>query len=301
MKIRDILRAAQSSIAGRYIPDARFEAELLLMHSLGINRVELYTDLERPLSGPERSAYWHLVERRLCHEPAAYITGEVQFYGIDLRVDRRVLIPRPETEMLVEMALGFLSHRTPGKALVADVGTGSGAMAVALARLCPDAFVYGIDISPMALEVARLNVARYGLQDRVMLVQGDLLGPLPQAVDLVVANLPYVKQDELSGLMPEVRVFEPEMALNGGVDGLALIGRLISQVGKHLLLGGMLLLEIGHEHGEAVVGLVRNRLSDWNVKVVRDMAGINRMVVIQTVPVAAGSKVGTAGMNRPLE
>ena len=288
MKIREALGAAQSSMAAREIPDARIEAELLLMYSMGMNRVELYTELERPLSDFDMAAYWRLVERRLRHEPAAYITQEVQFYDIDLYVDSRVLIPRPETEMLVEMAVDFLSGRRPDPAVVADVGTGSGAIAVTIARLCPTARVYAMDISVPALEVARLNVIKHEVQDRVRLLQGNLLDPLPEAVDLMIANLPYVSQEEFGGLMPEVRDFEPEMALNGGVDGLDIVRLLMLQAGSRLLPGGLLLAEIGQGQYEAVAALARSWFSGCSVDVFPDMAGIDRVVAISMFPVFAG-------------
>jgi len=288
VKIREALGAAQSSMAAREIPDARIEAELLLMYSMGMNRVELYTELERPLSDFDMAAYWRLVERRLRHEPAAYITQEVQFYDIDLYVDSRVLIPRPETEMLVEMAVDFLSGRRPDPAVVADVGTGSGAIAVTIARLCPTARVYAMDISVPALEVARLNVIKHEVQDRVRLLQGNLLDPLPEAVDLMIANLPYVSQEEFGGLMPEVRDFEPEMALNGGVDGLDIVRLLMLQAGSRLLPGGLLLAEIGQGQYEAVAALARSWFSGCSVDVFPDMAGIDRVVAISMFPVFAG-------------
>ena len=189
----------------------------------GIDRIQLYLDLDRELSPEKDEAFRQLLERRLSGEPAAYITGHREFYGLDFYVDPRVLIPRPESELLVEKALGLAQEHT--LSTIADVGTGCGAIAISLALKLPQAKIYATDISAPALEVARFNCQKHGVQ-KICLLQGDMLDPLPEPVDLIVANLPYVRESELAGVR-----FEPRLALDGGSDGLGKIRRLCRQAG----------------------------------------------------------------------
>ncbi|MBN2098308.1 MAG: peptide chain release factor N(5)-glutamine methyltransferase, partial [Dehalococcoidia bacterium] len=225
-----------------------------------------------------------LVERRLRREPAAYILGRHEFYGIELYVDPRVLIPRPETELLVEAALAFVERRF-GKewpCSVADVGTGSGAIGIALALHLPQAFIYATDVSPGATEVARLNCRRHGVEGRVELLLGDLLEPLSQPVDVIVANLPYVKDADILQLMPEIRDFEPVEALAGGADGLDRVRRLLARAQDHLLPQGAVMLEIGLGQAEAVASLAGRLIPKGKVDLIKDFAGIERVLRIMT-------------------
>ncbi len=282
MTLREVLRQAEAQIASRNIPDARIEAELLLMHSLSIQRAELYARLSEPLPSSEGSRFWGLVERRLGREPTAYIVGRCEFYGVDLQVDRRVLIPRPETELLVETALAFMERRF-GKeqpCLIVDVGTGSGAIAVVLAIHLPQSRIYATDASRDAIEVARNNCRRHGVEERVEFLVGDLLEPLPQAVDLIVANLPYVKDSDISQLAPEIRDFEPVAALAGGADGLDKVRLLLAGARSHLLPQGSVMLEIGLGQAEKAVSVARRHFPESKIDLLKDFASIDRVLRI---------------------
>jgi release factor glutamine methyltransferase len=189
-----------------------------------------------------------------------------------------VLIPRPETELLVEKAIEISQRR----AVVADVGTGSGAIAVSLAVHLPQALVYATDASRGALEVAARNCRRHCVEDRVHLLQGHLLEPLPEPVDLITANLPYVSQAELAQLPPDIRLYEPREALDGGPDGLDHIRRLLAQAGEHLKPRGVVLLEIGATQGEAVIALAKRHFPAARVEIAKDYAGLDRVVIVET-------------------
>ncbi len=284
MTLREALRQAEARIASQNIPDARIEAELLLMHCLSIERAELYARLGDQLPSAVGDDFRVLVERRLRHEPAAYILGRHEFYGIELYVDPRVLIPRPETELLVETALAFVEWRF-GKELscsIADVGTGSGAIAVALALHLPQALIYATDVSAGAIDVARLNCGRHGVEGRVELLVGDLLEPLSRPVDLIVANLPYVRDADIPQLMPEIGDFEPVGALSGGADGLDEVRRLLARAQDHLLPQGAVMLEIGLGQAEEAVSVAKRHFQGSNVDLLKDFAGIERVLRIVT-------------------
>jgi release factor glutamine methyltransferase len=208
----------------------------------------------------------------------AYIVGHKEFYGLDLFVDNRVLIPRPETELLVERAIGIAVARS--LCLIADVGTGSGAIAVSLAVHLPQVLVYATDASTRALEVAACNCRRHNVEDRVRLLQGHLLEPLPEPVDLIAANLPYVSQAELAQLPPEISRYEPREALNGGPDGLDYIRRLLARAGRYLSLLGVILLEIGATQGKAVTALAKRHFPAAKVEIAKDYAGLDRVVMV---------------------
>ena len=284
MTLREALRQAEARIASRNIPDARVEAELLLMHSLGIQRAELYARLGEPLPSPEGETFRGLVERRLRREPTAYILRRCEFYGIELYVDHRVLIPRPETELLVESALAFAERRF-GKAQpcsVADVGTGSGVLAIVLALHLPQVRLYATDVSADAIEVARINCRQHGVEGQVSLLLGDMLEPLPQPVDTIVANLPYVKDADIPQLMPEIRDFEPVAALAGGADGLDKVRLLLAQAKDHLLPQGSVMLEIGLGQAEKAISLAKRHFPESKVDLLQDFAGIERVLRILT-------------------
>jgi release factor glutamine methyltransferase len=273
MKLKQALAQARESLLQKDIEDAPLESEILLRHTLGISRVQLYLDLENELPPPDEAAFLTLVERRIRGEPSAYITGHREFYGLDFMVDRRVLIPRPESELLVETALKLARER--GLTSLADIGTGCGAIAVSLAANLPDAVIYATDISAGALEVARHNCREHGVAARVHLLQGDLLQPLPKPVGLITANLPYVMEGDLPGAGP--LSFEPALALNGGPDGLKYIERLCSQLGGKLEPGGCLLMEIGQGQGQAVQARLSQLFPAAEISIIPDFGGIDRM------------------------
>ncbi len=270
MTLKQALRRAREVLSQNGVEDAPLESELLLRHTLKIDRVQLYIDLEKELPPRQEQTFRRLLKRRLNGEPVAYITGYREFYGLDFRVNRNVLIPRPESELLVEKTIALATnHPLP---LIADIGTGSGAIAVSLALGLPRAKIYATDISAATLKIARLNCRRHSVADRVLLLEGNLLEPLPEPVDIIVANLPYVRKSELN---PQS---EPPLALDGGADGTEIIGRLCRQAEGRLKPGGWLLLEIGQGQGETVGDILHNILPDGKIDVFPDLAGIERVV-----------------------
>ena len=276
MTIREALTRAKKAFASGNVEDARLESELLLRHALRIGQVQLYQEPERRLAPREEAGFWRLVERRLGGEPTAYITGRREFYDLSFSVDSSVLVPRPESELLVDAALQIVRSRPVTR--VAEIGTGCGAIAIILALSLPEARIYATDISAPALKVARLNCQNHGVADRICLLAGDMLDPLPGPVDLIVANLPYVPELEVSRL--GLADFEPLLALDGGRDGLEKIGRLCSGVGDRLRPGGFLLLEMGQGQGRAVTALLRRLFPSAGVEVIPDLAGIDRVMVL---------------------
>ena len=292
VSIGDALRGALGVLVSQSATP-RLDAEVLLAHVLSVKRTQLYVRWNDRLGAAAAHRYRSLVQRRAAHEPVAYLVGERAFYDIDLQVDRRVLIPRPETEQLVEEALSWGQGRGEGFLGVVDVGTGSGALAIVLARHLQGARVWAVDISREALGVAMGNLRRHGLETRVNLVCGDLLSCLSGSFELIVANLPYVSRKALLGLSADIVAFEPLVALDGGEDGIAVIRRLLAQCPSRLARPGLMLLEIGDGQGQAVCEAVRSHLPDAQATVLRDYAGLERIVRVERhVPagVAGGSQ-----------
>ncbi len=256
--------------------DLAIEAEVLLAHVLGVHRSALFTHPGRKLDARERAGLIELVARRLSREPVAYLVGRREFYGLDLRVDRRVLIPRPETELVVERAI-LEAQRLGGEIAIADIGTGSGAISVALAKQLPAVKLYAVDISPDALNVAALNCLDHGIADRVSLLHGDLLAPLPKPVQLIVANLPYVTAEEMRALAPEVADYEPRLALAAGEDGLDLYNRLIDRVARYLWPGGTLICELAPHQVTAIEKRALAALPNAQLGIDQDLAGCDRV------------------------
>ncbi|MDE2776825.1 MAG: peptide chain release factor N(5)-glutamine methyltransferase [Chloroflexota bacterium] len=252
---------------------ADLDAQALLSHSLGVDRAFLFAHAESVLSDSQAAAFQSAVARRAAGEPIAYIIGAKGFYDIDLMVSPATLIPRPETELLLEEALRLFEDGS--RVTVADIGTGSGALALSFARHRPAANVCATDISADALRIARTNADRMGL--KVEFLEGDLAVPLIERgiqVDLLMANLPYIASDGLATLA--VSRFEPRLALDGGPDGLALIRRLLTQIPAVCRAGAQVLLEIGAEQGMTVAGLVQERLGA-PCDILPDYAGLDRI------------------------
>lgn len=237
---------------------------------------------EESLAPGAEEAYFALLARAEQHEPIPYLIGEAPFYGLDFHVSPAVLIPRPETEMLVDHVLRWAGQQVHLR--IVDVGTGSGCLAVALARHLPTADIIAIDISPEALEVAARNVARHSVE-RVRLVQGNLLDPAPDAVDVVVANLPYIADDEWTSVADGVKWYEPVGALRGGADGLDHFRALIPAAARKVRPGGLLLMEIGWRQGRAVRRLARKSFPHAEISVLPDFAGHDRLVSVVAVSV----------------
>jgi len=275
----DYLRLTTDFLAAKKIDSARLDAELLLGEVLGLARVQLYTNFERPLAREEVDRYRELVRRRAAREPVAYILGRREFWSLDFEIDRRVLVPRPDTELLVELAVAALQTRAGAATLhVADVGTGSGAVAVAIAKEVPNARVVATDKSQAALEVAPRNAVRHGVADRIEFVSGDLCAPLRgrEPFDLIVSNPPYVKADEVAALDPEIRDWEPRLALVSGADGMDATRALVESALQVLAPGGSLWVEVGSQAGAVRECFVSNGYAD--VRVHRDLAGSERVV-----------------------
>jgi len=243
--VQDLLSWTKSHFEGLGIAEPRLEAEVLLAHALNLDRIGLYIHHDRPANQEERASFREMVKRRVKGEPTAYITGQKEFMSLPFRVDRRVLIPRPDTETLVEESIRLL-RGYEGEVKVLDVGTGSGAIAISIARYVPQALVYGVDISEEALEVAKANAVLNGVADRVFFYQSDLLDAVNFGTfQLIAANLPYIPSEKMKDLPPEVREYEPWQALDGGAGGLTFYKRLLPSAWQHLSMPGFLLLEVG--------------------------------------------------------
>lgn len=267
-----VLTWTQSRFTERGIPTPRLDAELLLSHVLKAERIYLYTHFDQPMQPPELLAFRELIKRRLAGEPIAYLIGRREFRSIDLEVDSRVLIPRPDSETLVEVALDLLS--TMSEARVVDVGTGSGAIAIAIARNRADLTVEAVDLSSQAAELARRNAARHA--PSVVVHVGNLLAPIEGVIDLVVANLPYIPSADIANLALEVQ-HEPRLALDGGVDGLEIVRRLIIEAVGRLRVGGAIALEIGAGQAQETEELLRAS-GFTQLRRTRDLGGIERVV-----------------------
>ncbi len=284
MMLKEALHQASTTLASAAIEDAPLEAELLVMHLLGIDRAQLYCRLQEELPLSDVHALDQLLKRRLGHEPIAYIIGHREFFGNDFYVAPGVLIPRPESELLVEKALEFVSCRFPQRdPVIADIGTGCGAIAISLALLLPQAKIYATDVSPRALEIAATNCDRHQIRDRVHLLEGDLLDPLPEPVDIIIANLPYVKDADLSQLSAEIRLFEPSSALAGGEDGLDKVRQLLGQAGRKLRPGSLVLVEIAAGQRQAVAAWARSLFPGARVELAQDLGGWDRVLIVKLV------------------
>ncbi len=279
MTLKQTLSQAREMLTNNDIEDASLESELLLRHTLNISRVQLYQDLDHELRPEQDTTFWKLIKRRLNHEPTAYIIGHREFYGLDFYVNPNVLIPRPETELLVEKALSLVNNRV---ATIAEIGTGCGAIAISLVLNLPQTKIYATDISASALEVAQINCQKHGVVNKIYLLQGDMLDPLPESVDLIVANLPYIKKAELLRMSPAS--LEPLLALNGGSDGLQTIRRLCYQLSNQLHSTGYLLLEIGQGQGRAVTNLLHSLFPLAKIEITPDLGGIDRVVSLTLTP-----------------
>ncbi|MFC2050351.1 peptide chain release factor N(5)-glutamine methyltransferase [Chloroflexota bacterium] len=282
MTLTQALRQSAHILSVNGIEDSCIEARMLLGHITKLSPVQIYTRTEQALSHEQERALHELVERRLHREPTAYIVNRREFYGIDFYVDSRVLIPRPETELLVDAALEFFKNGTclPSQPLIADIGTGCGAIAISLALNLPQSKIYATDSSYSALEVARLNCEHHKVTRRVTLLQGNLLEPVPEPVDLIVANLPYIKSSELENLSPEITRFEPKTAIDGGKNGLKCIRRLLEQTEEKISRRGCLLLEIGQNQEQDVIHLIHGCLKKVSSTFIPDLNEINRVVKI---------------------
>lgn len=282
-----LLRWTTDYFAKKGVEAPRAGAELLLAHCLGMGRLDLYLRYDQPLQAPELAQYKALIQRRAKGEPVAYITGERAFWTLDLRVNPAVLIPRPETERLVEIALGALKRMDQPRTRVLDLGTGSGAIVLSLAAEHPKAYFVALDRSVRALQTARENQMRNAIGATVDYVAADWCAPfsVPKGpggggrtlFDLIVSNPPYIAAQEINGLQTEVSRFEPRAALDGGLDGLDCLRLILEQAGDLLISGGELILEIGADQGEAMRAIAATQAAYAAIEIHKDYAGLDRV------------------------
>jgi len=285
--LQDVLTRGKAILGHPTVRSAQLDAQVLLCHVLGIERAMLYAYPEQEISLLQEQQYFTLIARRKQREPVAYLTGHKEFYGLDFIVVERVLIPRPETELLVERSLEVIKRSIARghMPVVADIGTGSGAIPIAIAVQEPRLpYIYATDISAEALEVALLNCLQHQVTERVRLLQGDLVSLLPEPVDLLLANLPYVGTDEVDGLPLDVRLYEPHQALFSGPDGLDLLRRLGEEVHRCSVLkpAGVLLLEIGYQQREELTHFLHDLWPSATITCRQDNAGFDRLLQVET-------------------
>jgi release factor glutamine methyltransferase len=292
--VREALSRARLRLEDAAIPDAGLEAELLLRHALTerrgavsplpVSRARFFQDLDRALQPEEAACLESAIARRISREPAAYITEHKEFYGLDFLVTPAALIPRPETELLVELAIAQLAQptRNLGRLLrVADIGTGCGAIAVSVAKALPRAEIYATDTSAEALALAACNARRHDVSRRISFHHGDLLTPIACQINAIVANLPYVETEEWQHLPPEIRSHEPRLALDGGQDGLKAIKALLDQAPRYLELGGLICVECGQGQTSALLDHARIVWPDAAAQTYPDLAGIDRVLMLE--------------------
>lgn len=274
--IREILKWTRGYFEDAGIVQPRLEAEMLLAHALEVDRLHLYVAPDKPLTLDERSRYRSFIQERKAGTPLQHLIGEVSVLGLRFRVNGNALIPRPETEELLDRVLQLSPRERKVECL--DLGTGSGIIAVCLARYLPNATVTAVDISPDALDLARENAALNAVTDRITFIESDWFEAVNEAFDLIVANPPYIPKGEIAGLPAGVRNHEPLVALDGGAEGVHQMARMISGVPKHLRSGGRLFLEIGHDQGGRVLALLEGAgMTEIAIDV--DLSGKERFAV----------------------
>lgn len=282
------LQEAAYLLSAAGIASARLDAEILLRHVLEMKQEALFLNHARPLTGEEQQLFRRVLARRTAREPLAYITGSKEFWSLDFLVTRDVLVPRPETECLVETALQLVGQGDESGSLrILDLGTGSGVVAVCLHKELPDAEIWATDISSAALDIARINGDRCGVGAMIHWLQGDLFAPLAGrtgSFKLIVSNPPYIRTGELASLAPEIHAWEPRSALDGGADGLNYYKRIIAEGHRYLAAGGHIVLEIGADMADKVARLFASTESYTEACVHRDYAGKDRVVAAKRLP-----------------
>jgi release factor glutamine methyltransferase len=274
--VLEVLKNTADFLARKGIESPRLNIEHLLADALGKRRIDLYLEFDRMLSEEELAPLREKVRRRIDGEPLQYLLGSWDFFGRAFRTDQRALIPRPETEILVEITLKAIRAQADSRKRLLDVGTGSGVLAITFALECPDLRVVGSDVSPSALNLARENAERQRMDQRIEWVESDLLDSVPGSFDFLVANLPYIPTEELPKLTREVQ-YDPRLALDGGTDGLAVIRRLVHDAPRVLTKGAFLILEVGFDQADRVADLAAaQKLRDISVE--SDYQGVRRFV-----------------------
>jgi len=280
MNVKENLHITSQELMKTGSPDAKLEAEVLLRHVLKIDRATMFRDLEENLSEDNVTNIASLVKRRIQKEPLAYITGIKEFYGLMFEVSEGVLIPRPETELLVETAITKAKLLKKNEINIVDVGTGSGAIAVSLAVNIPNSNVIAIDLSKSALEIADENRRTHGMYSRIKLRLGNLLEPVTENIDILVSNPPYIRKDRLHSLQEEV-LKEPMLALDGGEDGLRLIAELLTQARERMDSTSIILFEIDSDQGIEASKISKNTFPLGDVSVLKDLNNDDRAVLIE--------------------
>jgi len=287
MTLLESLNQTTKYLKDHQIESPRLNAELLLARSLNLGREEFYTHLHDPLKEREKETLEKMIRRRVSGEPLQYILEHQEFWSIDVKVDSRVLIPRPETELLVEQSLSILSENSlRGTPSVLEIGTGSGAVAIALAKEAKNIFLVATDISRDALVLAKENAESAGVQHQIKFVNGDLFGPLcpskeRKPFDLILSNPPYIVRHEIGSLAKEVRDYEPTIALDGGEDGLESYRRIVTGAPFYLREGGWLLLEMGQGQSKKVAEQIETSGAFLKPQILPDLSGIERVVKAQ--------------------
>jgi len=279
--VGETLREGVRQLEHANVPSAPFAAELLLMHVLDRDRTFLHAHPENPVDPAQAEVFFSLTNKRAAGTPTQYLTGKQEFWGLDFEVTPDVLIPRPETEHVIEVALARIGESRRNNPLrAADVGTGSGCIAVALAKELPQAKIFATDISPAALTIASRNATRHNATTRITFLECNLLDGIPQKplLDVIVSNPPYVARKDAASLPADVREHEPEIALFAGEDGMAIYPPLIAQAATHLAEGGLLVLELGAGLFEPVSDLLEARSGWMRVSATQDLAGIVRVI-----------------------
>ena len=280
MNLREIFNSAGETLMRTGSPDAQLEAEVLIRHVLRIDRATFFRDLEQPVTDCDRERLDDLVNRRLNREPLNYITGLREFYGLDFEVSDSVLIPRQETELLVDTVISLVRSRPKCEMKICDIGTGSGAIAVSVAVNLPSAEVMAIDISQRALDIADANRRMHGVYNRVSLRRGNLLEPVDWKPEIIVSNPPYIKRSDLSLLQPEI-LYEPSVALDGGPDGLEVIRGLLRQSSDKVSSTGAILFEIDSSQKDSARMLSREYFPNSEISILDDLSGNSRAILIE--------------------
>ena len=276
--IAEILKISTDKLCNE-IENARLEAEILLCNVLKTNRLNLYLNSDRHLTDDHLFMYKKLIQRRLKGEPIAYIVGSKEFMNFDLTVDENVLIPRPETEILVEAVIDRLKNFS-GKIKIADLGTGSGAIAISIAKFIVNVEVEAVDISEKAIDIAKLNAINNNVADKINFHVGDLFDPIvDQKFNAIVSNPPYIPSDIINTLQSEVKNYEPRIALDGGIDGLNFYRKIINESPKLLLKNGFIAVEIGYDQANSIKNLIESDGQFDKIEVIKDLAGLDRIVI----------------------
>ncbi len=287
LNIREILKKGDTALETSKTQTPFLDAQVLLCNVINENRLYLYTNPDRILTEEEVSIYFELIKKRIAGVPVQYLIKKQEFMGLDFYVEKGVLIPRPDTEVLVESVIEHLSKKqAENNQVIADLGTGSGAIAVSLAKYVPNILVYAVDISEKALKICAKNAQTNGVSNRIKFLKGDLFEPLKAQklhgnLDVLVSNPPYIPQDDINKLQIEVAKYEPRLALDGGEDGLDFYRKIVENAPLFLKNEGLIALEVGHDQADTVCQMLQGKRCYQEIKKIKDLSGIERVVLGQ--------------------